>query len=201
MSVSRETQERLAIFLREFERWNAQTNLSADTGNTTILERHVADSVQLTDIVGDTRSWIDIGSGGGFPGLIVAACRPDTIIELVESNNKKAAFLRQTALAMRLNVKVHAKRAELVVREHPTPDVVSARAVASLDRLLGLLEPWLANGTLGVFPKGRTYEAELREAQARWSFEVDALVSRTDPEARILLVRDLRPKTVPIVSS
>ena len=196
MNVSRETRARLEVFEREFLRWNARTNLSANVHEAADLtHRHVADSLQLAEL-GRGKIWVDIGTGGGFPGAVLAATFQGTErrVTMVESNNKKAAFLRHVCLAMGVEAMVLAERAEVVVGRIEPPDVVSARAVASLSKLLQLTERWLGRGTVGLFPKGRHVDDEIDEARAAWDFDLVRHPSRTADDATILEVSRLRPK-------
>ena len=197
MSVSRETRARLGIFEREFRRWNARTNLSSRFQPGDLIERHIEDSLQLAPLAPPSGDWIDVGTGGGFPGAILAALfaengRP---ITLVESHAKKAAFLRSVCLAMDAPARVVNERVERLVEREPAPRVVSARAVAPLERLVSLLSRWLRDpGTLGIFPKGRDAEAEIDAAAREWDFDVERHPSRTASDATILVVSSVRPK-------
>ena len=194
MSVSRETlNERLDAFRAEFTRWASRTNLVAKGERGWLDERHIEDSLQLLDHAGSPSSWVDLGSGGGFPGLVVAAALPPETVTLVESNNKKAAFLRSAALAMELRVAIRAERIERVVPGLDPPDVVSARALASMDQLLTMTAPWLASGTLGLFPKGRTAAEEIERACQSHDFDVEVVPSRVSDESSILRVTGYRP--------
>ena len=193
VAVSRETVERrLDAFRAEFARWSSRINLTAADERGTIDERHIADSLQLLDHAGAPHRWVDVGTGGGFPGLVVAAALPPGTVTLVESNGKKAAFLRSAALAMGVAVDVRAERAERVVGALSPPDVVSARAVASLADLLILLGPWLAGGALGLFPKGRGAEAEIELAREAHDFDVERRPSRVAPDSTVLLITGYR---------
>ena len=171
-------------------------NLTSSSDDNAIVERHVQDSLQLTPLAGSAGTWVDVGTGGGFPGAILAAAFAEDgpAVTLVESNTRKAAFLRAACVAMEVSVDVLAERAERVVERLDPPSVVSARAVASLNDLLGLLAPWLGRGTRGVFPKGRDAEREIMEARDAWDFDVRRHPSTTAPDATILEIVSLRPK-------
>lgn len=192
-SVSRETMERLERFIDMLLAWQKTTNLIAPATIPVLWTRHVADSLQLIDAVPEARTWLDFGSGGGFPGLVLGCALADTSgveIHLVESNGKKAAFLRQVARELRLPVRVHAQRIEDFVASYAGPaDVVTARALTSLTELFAYAHPLLKRGALGLFPKGQDVEAELTEASKYWNIDVELLPSRTDPKARLVLVR------------
>lgn len=189
IDVPRETWARLERLVETLDHWQATTNLVAPSTLDAVWSRHVADSAQLAPLAPDPASvWVDIGSGAGFPGLVVAALRPDMRVHLVESNAKKVAFLRAAARAMELDVVVHGGRAEAVLGALTSADVVSARALASLTQLLGLAAQLLKTGAVGLFPKGREAVAELTEAGKSWRFEASLSPSLTDREARIIRV-------------
>jgi 16S rRNA (guanine527-N7)-methyltransferase len=192
-SVSRETWARLdRLVALLLERQKIQ-NLIAPSTIPKIWTRHVADSLQLLPIVPDARTWIDLGSGGGFPGLVIGcaiARKPGHEIHLVESVQKKANFLRDTAQALDLPAIVHAQRIEDFSRSNTRSfDVVTARAVAPLEKLLGYANPLLKRGGVGLFPKGQDVEGELTAASKSWTIEADLIASSTDPHGRIVQVR------------
>ena len=190
--VSRETLARLDRFVELLLRWTNTTNLVSPRTVPRLWTRHVADSLQLVDLSPTARTWIDLGSGAGFPGLVIAcalADQPGAKIHLIESNAKKAAFLREATRITGAPAIVHAERIERFAesfREHA--DVITARALAPLnllfDQSLGL---W-TSGTLGLFPKGQDVEAELTEAAKYWTIKVNLVPSRTDSKGRIVVV-------------
>lgn len=201
--VSRETlHERLASFEREFARWAPRINLVSRSERSTLDRRHIDDSLQLLDgLDAVPRSWVDLGSGGGFPGLIVAAALPDGAVTLVESNAKKAAFLRSAALAMRLDVCVRSERIETVVPTLAPPEIVSARALAPLTDLLRMTAPWLAEGSLGIFPKGQGAVGEIATARTHHDFGVAVRPSRTASDASIVQIMGYRPHSAAFLGS
>jgi len=143
--VSRETVERLARFEQQFRRWSVRINLAAPSQLDRLWERHILDSAQLVRFAPETMRWLDIGSGGGFPGAIlgILLCdRPSFHVDLVESNRKKAAFLK-TVLAGYDCATVHSIRIEQAYAIVKSPEIVTARALAPLAELLGLAAPWL----------------------------------------------------------
>ena len=190
-SVSRETAERLDIVVGELQRWQQVRNLVAKSTLPQLWTRHVADSLQLAELGGDGPDWVDLGSGGGFPGLVVAATRPELRVHLVESDGRKCAFLRHAVRVAGLSATVHEGRIDSVLPRLGVPATVSARALADLPDLLDLAESMLMAGAVGLFPKGRGYAAELTRAEQAWRFTADILPSRTDPDARILRIRDV----------
>lgn len=196
-AVSRETFRRLGLIVELLRKWQKTINLVAPATLSEVWSRHIADSLQLINhVAADSTRWADLGSGGGFPGLVVAAAlseRPGADVHLVESDTRKSAFLREVARVAELPVTVHAHRIEQVAQMlAPGTEVVSARALAPLPKLLELAEPFLTAGALGVFPKGRDAERELTEARKGWTLDCDLRASVSDREARVLLVRSAR---------
>ena len=194
-SVSRETWGRLdALVARVIDR-QATMNLIAPSTIPTIWTRHVADSLQLLPLAAGAKRWLDFGSGAGFPGLVIACALVETVgaqMHLVESTQKKASFLRETVDALHLPAIVHAQRIEDFTRTNKLRfEVVTARAVAPLEKLLGYANPLLKTGAIGLFPKGQDVEAELTQASKSWKIGAELIPSKTDPHARIVLVRRL----------
>jgi 16S rRNA (guanine527-N7)-methyltransferase len=189
IDVSRETWARLETLVATLDRWQATTNLVAPNTLNAVWTRHVADGAQLVPLAPPAPArWVDLGSGGGFPGLVVAAMLAGrTEVHLVESNGKKAAFLREAARAMGVAATVHAARAERALG-CLSADVVSARALAPLPVLVALAEPLLKTGAVGLFPKGREAVAELTETEKSWRFNASLHPSLTDPDARIVRI-------------
>lgn len=177
--------------------WQARINLVSTATLSEVWTRHIVDSLQLQHAAGEWQSWVDIGSGAGFPGLVVAIAaqdQPGRQVYLVESNYKRCAFLREAARETGACATVIAKKIEDALPELPASvDIVSARAVAPLRDLLAMAFPLLKNGGLGVFPKGQDVESELTEASKYWRFSHQVLVSLTNPAARIVVVTALEP--------
>jgi 16S rRNA (guanine527-N7)-methyltransferase len=191
--VSRETWARLDQFVALLIRRQKTLNLVAASTLPQIWTRHVADSLQLLALAPTARKWIDLGAGGGFPGLVIACALAETSgaqVHLVESKQKKAAFLRDVAAALSLPAIVHMRRIEEFVADNAQSfDAVTARALAPLDKLLGYAIPLLKTGAVGLFPKGRDVAAELTQASKSWRIKFELIPSKTDPHGRILLVR------------
>jgi 16S rRNA (guanine527-N7)-methyltransferase len=166
--------------------------LIAPSTEPTLWTRHIADSLQLLALAPQAKIWVDLGSGGGFPGVVIAcalADKPGARVHLVESSTKKAAFLREAARATGAPAEVHAVRIEDFVENLAMPvDVVTARALAPLVRLLTATYPLLKTGALGLFPKGQDVDAELTEAAKCWSIQSSLAPSLTDPKAKIVRV-------------
>jgi 16S rRNA (guanine527-N7)-methyltransferase len=178
--------------------WQSRINLIAPSTVPEIWTRHVADSLQLLDLAPDAKVWVDFGSGGGFPGLAVAcvlAGRPGAHVHLVESNGKKAAFLREAARVAGAPVTVHAVRIGNFGESFSGPvDVVSARALAPLKQLCDEAAAYIRLGALGLFLKGQDVDVELTEAAKYWRIEAEKAPSRTSPDGRIVIVRGLEPR-------
>jgi len=193
--VSRETTDRLDRFVELLLRWQQTIHLIAPSSVPKLWTRHIADSLQLLGLAPDAKVWVDLGSGGGFPGLVVAcalADRPSARVHLVESNEKKAAFLREAVRVSGAPALVHAKRLETILGGLVgSTDIVTARAVAPLPRLLDQCFELLKGGAQGLFPKGQDVEAELTEASKYWNMRATLAPSRTDPKARIVMISAL----------
>ncbi|MGL5114058.1 MAG: 16S rRNA (guanine(527)-N(7))-methyltransferase RsmG [Beijerinckiaceae bacterium] len=194
--VSRETRLRLEVIVRELTRWQEKINLIAPATLPDVWTRHVEDSLQLWPLATDTRKWIDLGSGGGFPGLPIAAVLAEVSggqITLVESNGKKCAFLREVARIAALPATViHARIETLPARfADEAFDVVTARALAPLPELLKLAAPLIKDHTIGLFPKGEDVDDELRNAMRGWQFKHDLIDSQTAQGARIVRLSQL----------
>jgi 16S rRNA (guanine527-N7)-methyltransferase len=201
--VPRETIHRLSRYAELLAHWQKTTNLVAASTLPRLWGRHFADSAQLLTLAKTARLWLDLGSGAGFPGMVVAilgAGRPGFRMHLVESSRKKCAFLAEVARATSAPVEIHAMRIEdLAESAHRLePDVVSARALAPLPRLFELASPFFGPDTRGLFLKGREAEAEIKQARADWDFTTHLHPSLTAPDAQIVEVTALhRRKGVP----
>ena len=173
------------------EAWNPKINLVGPGTPAQWWTRHVEDSIQLAHLLPQDGACADLGSGGGFPGIVLAAIqgRP---LHLIESDGRKCAFLREVSRAMSLtNVTIHAERIEDIAL--PPMAVVTARALAPLSSLLVHAHRLLGRDGVAVFPKGRNAEAELTAAATHWHMTTERFASRTDPEATIFRIRDIRP--------
>jgi 16S rRNA (guanine527-N7)-methyltransferase len=193
--VSRETLERLQAFEHMLQKWNRSINLVAGSTAADAWDRHILDSAQLLRLAPAANRWVDLGSGGGFPGLILGfllADRQGSVVHLIESNRKKASFLQAVTGQFNLPARVHARRIEdsypLVIE----PQIVTARALAPLPLLLDLAAPWLTDGAIALFHKGRDYRSEVEESTQRWSFDLIEHASVIDLQGAILEIRNLR---------
>ena len=196
--VSRETQRRLDLYVDLLLRWQKTTNLIAPSTIPTIWTRHIADSLQLLDLAPDARVWVDFGSGGGFPAIPIACAlaeKPGTIVHLIESSGKKAAFLREAISITGAPAQVHMDRVEKYsLSPVNSVDVVSARALAPLKVLCDQAFALIERGATGLFPKGLDVAAELTEAAKYWNIDATTVASKTSPEGCIVIVRGLTPK-------
>lgn len=194
-AVSRETLERLDHLVGRLQKWSKSINLVAKADPSEIWSRHVLDSVQLfPHHRPGGEVWCDLGSGGGFPGLVVGILgrelTPQQRFVLVESDRRKAAFLALIASELELNAQVNAVRAEALVPQ--SADTVSARALAPLDQLLILVDRHMNADGVALLPKGRGHEEEITQARRHWAFTVDLIPSILSDQSRILRVTDLR---------
>ncbi|MBD1546539.1 16S rRNA (guanine(527)-N(7))-methyltransferase RsmG [Roseibium aggregatum] len=194
--VSRETVERLQIYVDLVLKWQPAQNLIAPSTIPDIWVRHVVDSLQTQWNFPSAKTWVDIGSGGGFPGIVTAillADVPDAHVHLIESNQRKAAFLRTALRETGSKGTVHPGRIESVAKEwrQGPVDAVSARALASLDLLLKLSEPFTRQGATAVFHKGQDFQREINEASHTWTFDLVEKKSLIDPTSRMLLLSNI----------
>lgn len=188
----------MSLLVQELRRWQQVKNLVGSATLDRIWTRHIADSLQLLDLAPEAKTWLDLGSGAGFPGLVIAIAAQErsseATVHLIESNSRKCAFLRHAARLTRAPAVVHEDRIENAAVDIRDIDVVTARALAPLAQLLAWSQPLLTTGSVGIFPKGRDVEAELTGAAKSWTYTVDLLPSRTDSDGRIVRLRSLRER-------
>ena len=187
--------ERLQIFVGLLAKWNAAINLVSPASLAEVWTRHVADSAQVLDLAPIRRArWLDMGSGAGFPGIVIALITADTPnpveMTLVESDRRKAAFLSTVSRETGVPMIIQAARIEAVAPQ--SADTVSARALAPLVKLCSFAERHLAPHGAALFLKGGHYDAEIAEARRTWSFALDVRRSSTDPAGVVLIMKDLR---------
>jgi len=190
-NVSRETMERLTEYADLLKKWNPAINLVSKSTIDSLWSRHFYDSAQIYHFKPESPcKWVDIGSGGGFPGLVVAVLAKESAqdfhLTLVESDVRKSTFLRTVIRELGLNAEVVAKRVEEIPPLNA--DILSARALAPLDKLLEFAYFHLKEGGFAIFPKGQKYKAEIDEANERWSYDLDKTVSKTNVEGAILKI-------------
>ena len=190
LNVSRETLGRLRVFAELLAKWNPHINLVSRNSLADLWERHIADSTHVFQMAPPGGHWVDLGSGGGFPGMIVAILSaggtPETKVTLIESDQRKAAFLRTAARETGAVCTVISDRIENVMPQQA--DVLSARALAELPDLLGYAERHLTPAGIALFPKGVTWQKEVEAAQRQWHFEFEAITSSTKEGAAILKI-------------
>ncbi len=194
LNVSRETLVRLETLADLLVKWNPRINLVSKSTIRDLWSRHILDSVQILRLApAKATHWVDIGSGGGFPGLVIALMcdEPEAPgnVTLIESDMRKCAFLRTVLRETGVHSTVITERIEKAVPQNA--DVLSARALADLSMLLGFSERHLKETGTAVFPKGARWQKELQTAQESWSFDCEVVKSITDPEAVILKIGDL----------
>ena len=200
-SVSRETLERLVTYEALLKQWQKTINLVASGTLSEIWHRHFADSAQLWRYRPESaQSWLDLGSGAGFPGLVLAIMAKDQGSSrhiLVESDTRKAAFLREVARKTGVAVDILCTRIESTetLARVPRVSCVTARALAPLPRLAGGVAPYFASDSVGLFLKGREVAAELKEAAQSWDFTCDLKSSLTDTDGRVVLLTALKAKS------
>jgi 16S rRNA (guanine527-N7)-methyltransferase len=193
--VSRETFEGLEAFESMFLTWAKRINLVSPSTLDHIWVRHILDSAQLFPLAPHALRWLDIGSGGGFPGLVLAFLlkdRPGGQIDLVDSNRKKTGFLQAAVGQFSLPARVHARRIGGEIKGLEQPEVVTARALAPLPDLLELALPWLSRGASGLFHKGRDYRQEVEESAQLWDFDLVEHPSKIDPDSVVLEIKGLK---------
>lgn len=189
-------QKNLTIYKALLIKWSKAINLVSPSTLKEVERRHFKDSLQLVRMLPDeTKTLFDFGSGAGFPALVIALARPDIQVHLFESDQKKCSFLATVSRETFIPVVIHNDRVENVDKTAiPTPDVITARALASLEELLELSSPWW-NGRSKqpalIFPKGAKAEEEIRTAQEKFTFSITRHASETDPDARILVITDI----------
>jgi len=195
--VSDDALARLDKFAALLTDWQRRINLIAPSTLPNLWTRHIADSLQLLPHAPNAKIWIDLGSGGGFPGIPIAcakAATPGAEVHLVESNGKKAAFLREVLRTTGIPAVVHAERIENFGDSFEgKSDVVTARALAPLKSLCDQAFPFIAKGAIGLFLKGQDVEAELTEAAKYWTVEAELKPSVTSRDGMIVVIRSLKP--------
>lgn len=195
--VSRETKEKLDDFARLVSKWNQRINLVSKTDVRHLWDRHIVDSVQIASLAQNPENWLDLGSGGGFPSIVVAIVVQDKKTQnmvCVESDARKCVFLKTAVRELGLNVNVQQVRAEDFLVTEPF-EMVSARALAPLTKLLEYSTPLIKRSGFAIFPKGKNWKEEVRKAERSWSFDLDVIESLTDPEAAVLRLNNIQTKS------
>jgi 16S rRNA (guanine527-N7)-methyltransferase len=199
MPVSRETVARLDRYVALLEEWQAKTNLVAPSTLPNLWTRHIADSLQLLTLAPEAKIWVDLGSGGGFPGIVLACAlaeTPSVKIHLIERNAKKAAFLREAIRVTGSPGVVHLSEIEDSVEKWTGPvDCVTARALAPLHELIGFVEPLVKQGATALFLKGQDVEAELTESTKYWNIKHKLHSSRTGGQGWIVEIEQIERRS------
>jgi 16S rRNA (guanine527-N7)-methyltransferase len=191
--VSRETEDRLVLFIELLDRWRHKINLISNSTFSSVWTRHIADSAQLIGLAPQAQRWVDMGSGAGFPGLVIAiqlADVPGAIVHCIESDCRKCAFLREAARATGAAAIIHPVRVEATEPESlGTVDAVTARAFAPLPLTLKLARPWMERGAIAVFPRGESAKDQIAASPEAWTHAIETLQSVVNPRAAILRIR------------
>lgn len=193
--VSRETRRALEIYRALLDKWQERTNLVGPGTLDRFWDRHVDDSLQLLDLAPNARKWLDLGSGAGFPGMVIAIAQrphPDSRHVLVEANARKCAFMREVARATGARVDIITGRIESVAERlvgEFAPEIVTARALAPLGELLGYLRPFLTAGITALVHKGRDWRGEIAECGGLESCDLIVHASRVEPGSAVLEIR------------
>ncbi|ENN93137.1 16S rRNA (guanine(527)-N(7))-methyltransferase RsmG [Bartonella vinsonii] len=194
-SVSRETMKDLIQFETLIMQWNRHINLISPATIPVLWTRHILDSAQIYPLHSDFLHWCDLGSGGGFPAIVIAIFlkgKKTGHIDLVESNGKKVAFLRTVITQLNLPATVYHCRIEDVYKKIALPEVITARGLASLDALLRLIFPLSTKKTIALLQKGRDYAIEIKNASANWQFDLLKHKSKIDENSVILEISHVR---------
>jgi len=204
-NVSHETYQTLGHFADMLWQWQKHINLVANSTINDIWQRHILDSAQLFLFAPQAQHWLDLGSGGGFPALVLACLLKQqnqqsgagASVTLIESNGKKAAFLREVIRRLELPAIVHQARIETILPKLPVPEIITARALSSLDALCGYIAPLMARpggkACHALLQKGQSAAAEISEARRNWQFSIDIFPSRLQNESSVLVIRHIQP--------
>ncbi|WP_420585538.1 16S rRNA (guanine(527)-N(7))-methyltransferase RsmG [Ruegeria sp.] len=191
LDVSRETFSRLETYVELVQRWNPKINLVSRNSLAEIWTRHILDSVQVFRCAGPFINWVDLGSGGGFPGMVCAIMAieeaPNARFTFVESDQRKSAFLRSVARECGANTSVISKRIETV--DPLRADILSARALADLGTLMSFCDRHLSKSGTALLPKGASWKKEVDSAREEWNFDCEPITSLTEPQAVILRIK------------
>lgn len=193
LNVSRETHERLEAFSALVEKWTTKINLISKASVPHLWNRHIIDSAQVFDVAPKAGHWVDIGSGGGFPGIVIAILAQGAVtplkMTLIESDQRKCAFLRTAFRELSLDGTVICGRIEEVPPQ--SADILSARALSDLSKLLEFADRHLDPKGVGLFPKGESWQKEHAAAQANWTYHLEAVPSTTNSAAAVLKIKDI----------
>ncbi len=192
LNVSRETFDKLAAFAELVRKWNPKINLVSKNSLDDLWQRHILDSVQVFELAEGEGHWVDLGSGGGFPGIVVTILNQEAQnfqVTMVESDQRKCAFLRTAIRELGLTALVKTERIEQL--DGLGADILSARALSDLTQLLDFTELHLNSDGTALFPKGQNWQSEDRDAKQVWAYTLEAVESKTNPAAAILKIKDI----------
>ena len=192
LNVSRETFSKLEAFADLVRKWNPKINLVSKNSLDDLWQRHILDSVQVFELAEGEGHWVDLGSGGGFPGIVVAILNQEAQafqVTMVESDQRKCAFLRTAIRELSLTALVKTERIEQL--DGLEADILSARALADLTQLLDFTELHLNPDGIVLFPKGQNWQSEDSDAKKVWTYALEAIESKTNPAAAILKIKDI----------
>jgi len=191
-NVSRETLEKFDAYAALLTEWQTRMNLVGPSTLGTVWQRHFTDSAQILVLAGNGRSWLDIGAGAGFPGLVIALLDSEAQLTLVESIAKKCRFLDEVVRTLGLEDRVAIENRRIEALPRAKFDVITARALAALDQLFDWGLPYAGSGTRWVLPKGSRVDTELSIASGRFAFDYTLVPSRTDAAARIVVASGVK---------
>ncbi len=192
LNVSRETFDKLAAFAELVRKWNPKINLVSKNSLDDLWQRHILDSVQVFELAEGEGHWVDLGSGGGFPGIVVTILNQEAQnfqVTMVESDQRKCAFLRTAIRELGLTALVKTERIEQL--DGLGADILSARALSDLTQLLDFTELHLNSDGTALFPKGQNWRSEDSDAKQVWAYALEAVESKTNPTAAILKIKDI----------
>lgn len=197
IDVSRETYANLETFQNMVLEWNNKFNLISKSSAEDIWNRHILDSLQLLKFISNKAEKLyDFGSGAGFPGMVLAIATKDIFpnlkVSLMESIRKKAIFLNEVKTKLNLDVDIYNERVENL--KLPKADIITSRAMASLEKLLNYAYPFCKKETELLFLKGKTWEDEIKTALIKWKFDYESFESITDKDGKILFIKNIRRK-------
>ena len=196
--VSRETIEKLEIYINLLTRWNGSINLVSKSSLVDPWRRHILDCAQLSPLLpAKSKCIVDLGSGSGLPGLILAILNPTKTVHLIESDQRKAVFLQEAARVTQCEIRLHVDRIEVAINKIPDIDVITARALGSLESIMKMIESTLNERKLCIFPKSQGINRELESLPRRWTISSRLEPSLSDPRGQILVMEAKNSDPVP----
>ncbi|MBL4784564.1 MAG: 16S rRNA (guanine(527)-N(7))-methyltransferase RsmG [Cohaesibacteraceae bacterium] len=198
LNVSRETISIFECYIELLKKWQKVQNLVSNNTLHEVWDRHIADSMQTVLLYPDAKVWMDLGSGGGLPGIVLAILlknNTESHVHMIESNLRKVAFLRTVIRELSLKATVHSDRADKVISDWKIrPDAISARGFAAFSLICDLCEPLISKGSVGVFHKGKDFIQEFDKASLYWSLDLIQETSMIDKEGVMIILKGLTPR-------